>query len=715
MCPIDHLVRNFSVSTLLSLAKHGLLSSAAGIFNNTRRRIVPSDCICYPWLIIEHKKAEQSKEGQSSTHHCYAQAANAAVAALMMYRTLAKHATPKVVPPVVAMTTVGEAVRIWIAYCDDDDHSEQYVRHLVYHVQKRSFLLTAAKNMICIWEGDMTTVMGIIELETILENLHTWAMRVLRPWISHYIDQWKYHFPLRPEVSRDEQQVEVVDDADLYHEPSLVARCEHDSDAGGEQNDQENEVEWERWFRDIFRDEAQTLIDKVESLLLSKQGVASPPLPPITETRSSSASDPTDIGHLGPKTPEEISEEGTDTIAPILVEAEEQGGVTEAKEGDRDRPETKGREIPREQIQYTVDVRPRFQRSGPFTERAASLNDSDAESTTGGAYSAENGEETFGLSDREQGESLPAIILDSSREPGNRESCSGLDDVPGAVLAYDQSSDISWDSERCFSDAETDDETPDTTFVDNPDGEEPDNKGVSGHESCSSRSTPPKEFKSTGHKGERDMSPTRRPPESPKERSHSPIGIDSSADTSAFRKLFRHAKQSEASPATKGSSGTIQTAVPLDNPDSAEGRWLGRLGSGVFSFRGTNGITYIAIPTLSTSETGDGGVPAASIRGSTDRKSAAGNLNTGGFGSSPAAADVSAAALRVVPVITRLSQENGDRHGRMDEISGVCEDDFVTDEEDEWETADEEPPPDFCTNEMGWRTPGRLRQRRLER
>lgn len=41
----------------------------------------------------------------------------------------------------------------------------------------------------------MTTIVDIVRLEAILENLHTWATRVLRPWISHYIDQWKSHHP----------------------------------------------------------------------------------------------------------------------------------------------------------------------------------------------------------------------------------------------------------------------------------------------------------------------------------------------------------------------------------------------------------------------------------------------------------------------------------------------------------------------------------------
>ena len=46
--------------------------------------------------------------------------------------------------------------------------------------------------MACIWKGDMTITWDVIQLRTILNNLHTWAMRALRPQLSMYIDQWKF-------------------------------------------------------------------------------------------------------------------------------------------------------------------------------------------------------------------------------------------------------------------------------------------------------------------------------------------------------------------------------------------------------------------------------------------------------------------------------------------------------------------------------------------
>ena len=52
---IDHTI--MLGSTLPEIAWH-----KAGIFKEGRRaEIVPSDCICYPWFIVEHKQLDQRK------------------------------------------------------------------------------------------------------------------------------------------------------------------------------------------------------------------------------------------------------------------------------------------------------------------------------------------------------------------------------------------------------------------------------------------------------------------------------------------------------------------------------------------------------------------------------------------------------------------------------------------------------------------------------
>jgi hypothetical protein len=46
--------------------------------------------------------------------------------------------------------------------------------------------------MRAVWEGDVTIIEDVAKFKIILENVHTWAMRVFRPLIGSHIDAWKY-------------------------------------------------------------------------------------------------------------------------------------------------------------------------------------------------------------------------------------------------------------------------------------------------------------------------------------------------------------------------------------------------------------------------------------------------------------------------------------------------------------------------------------------
>ncbi|KAK4038765.1 hypothetical protein C8A01DRAFT_37255 [Parachaetomium inaequale] len=183
--PNNAMIENFSHTTLQHLARHGVQSNTAGLFRKrqNQKTIVLSDCICFPWLIVEHKKAGEV----ALEERCYCQAANAGTAAVMMLETLSgivpgvkKHTANEHIPPVVTMTTVDKIVRVWITYrCKlRGDDAIQY-------------------RMDCIWRGDMTRVLDLIKFRAILEDTHTWAMREQRPRISTYIDLWKYKHPMK--------------------------------------------------------------------------------------------------------------------------------------------------------------------------------------------------------------------------------------------------------------------------------------------------------------------------------------------------------------------------------------------------------------------------------------------------------------------------------------------------------------------------------------
>ncbi|KAH7323113.1 hypothetical protein B0I35DRAFT_477001 [Stachybotrys elegans] len=211
------IVENFSLRTLAHLSRYGLHATTTGTFREGGNKAIDSsDYICFPWFIVEHKKTDQAAETE-----CYCQAANAGAATLMMLQTLAKYAERRNedahIPPVVTMTTVGQTVRIWVTYSVDK---------------------MSKTKMDCIWVGNITTMVAMIQFHAILENLHTWAMRVLRPWISFYIDQWKHRFPLHHEVAT------VSDD----NAEAQVGKFEHDvptavssSDVSGAEDDGESQ------------------------------------------------------------------------------------------------------------------------------------------------------------------------------------------------------------------------------------------------------------------------------------------------------------------------------------------------------------------------------------------------------------------------------------------------------------------------------------------
>ena len=133
----QNITENFSVATLRHLARREVQSNTAGLFRKTaQRETVLSDYVCFPWLIVEHKKAG----GAALEETCYCQAANAGSAAVMMLETLStivpgeNQDANKHIPPVVTVTTVAEVVRVWIAYSSkpSENDTAKYVSKILF-------------------------------------------------------------------------------------------------------------------------------------------------------------------------------------------------------------------------------------------------------------------------------------------------------------------------------------------------------------------------------------------------------------------------------------------------------------------------------------------------------------------------------------------------------------------------------------------------------
>ncbi|KAF5651441.1 hypothetical protein F25303_4093 [Fusarium sp. NRRL 25303] len=184
------LVESFSWSNLKNLHKFGLQATPFNVLEKERPQ--EQDLSCFPWLIVEYKKAKSAPgELDRLKEVVYCQAANASGCAVNLNENAARYAVKLVndaqVPPVVSVTTVGPQVKVWItffardfmAYCWDFNGAK-------YEKQEKGYMMQ------CIWTGDMTVPQDILQFRLILENTYTWAKRVFKPLMATYIDQWKF-------------------------------------------------------------------------------------------------------------------------------------------------------------------------------------------------------------------------------------------------------------------------------------------------------------------------------------------------------------------------------------------------------------------------------------------------------------------------------------------------------------------------------------------
>jgi hypothetical protein len=129
----EKLIENFSLDVLDSLWQNGL-QFCLSTKSNESDRYRPRELQCFPWLIIEHKRANP---GKAEIEKCYCQAANAGSAALMMLQTAAKYAENRDqgqhVPPVVTITTISKEVRVWVVFDRRRDHRDTFVSAFLYH------------------------------------------------------------------------------------------------------------------------------------------------------------------------------------------------------------------------------------------------------------------------------------------------------------------------------------------------------------------------------------------------------------------------------------------------------------------------------------------------------------------------------------------------------------------------------------------------------
>jgi hypothetical protein len=126
--PLEWFVENFSLDVLED-QKHDGLQYCPFRSNPKVDSYRPDNLLCFPWLVVEHKRGNVGS-AEVTFGHC--QAANASAAALMLFESAARYSQDSEpdgqLPPVFAITTIGKSVRVWIAWCDNANDEEHYVR-----------------------------------------------------------------------------------------------------------------------------------------------------------------------------------------------------------------------------------------------------------------------------------------------------------------------------------------------------------------------------------------------------------------------------------------------------------------------------------------------------------------------------------------------------------------------------------------------------------
>ncbi|KAJ4321129.1 hypothetical protein N0V84_005481 [Fusarium piperis] len=123
------------------------------------------------------------------------------------------------IPPIPVVTTIGPRVRVWLMYFAekfDAPCSHRDTQEVMAKMRNKGYIMRA------IWNGDMTKVGDIVRFQIILENTHTWAMRVFKPLISLYIEQWS-HVHCRPDVDRKTAQ-SLSSEAKLRNQKNIEQR-----------------------------------------------------------------------------------------------------------------------------------------------------------------------------------------------------------------------------------------------------------------------------------------------------------------------------------------------------------------------------------------------------------------------------------------------------------------------------------------------------------
>jgi hypothetical protein len=210
--------------------------------------------------------------------------------------------------------------------------------------------------MTSIWTGDITRPSDIIKLEAILENLHTYAVNELRPWISSYIEQWLEIFPMDSSPPRT-----------ISEEPFSHLRSAQNSQPGAEKaadpqtpqsnppQSAESQSASKTDILHMLQAEHRRLLGDVADLLRENQSTPGRDTPSQGSFASPSPSARPKPSSSGPNMPpESLSRRHSDSSRPSSQSFQQDAPPTPTPASTRSLPGNKGRRpIPRVRLPPT--------------------------------------------------------------------------------------------------------------------------------------------------------------------------------------------------------------------------------------------------------------------------------------------------------------------------------------------------------------------------
>lgn len=116
--------------------------------------------------------------------------------------------------------------------------------------------------MQCIWTGDMTEPHDILKFRLILENTYTWAIRVFKPLVATYIDQWRFAYPADSQSLANMARARQQHKLELTRSTVRSIQCALDPQLNSKAG-----KDWHRGVSMRLRDLCETFVQDVDQMI----------------------------------------------------------------------------------------------------------------------------------------------------------------------------------------------------------------------------------------------------------------------------------------------------------------------------------------------------------------------------------------------------------------------------------------------------------------